>query len=363
MSVGWSPAPGVPTWRRAISFCAALLLAGSLMTAEPAMARGAPQMLDFGDLRGWEADDHLAAMNAFLETCDSLDDPEWSGLCALAGDQPKSAAAARTFFEMFFRPVLIGGDSPALFTGYYEPELNGSLTRNGRYLYPLYRRPPGFQPGDLWYSRAEIEQRGLLHGRGLEIVWLEDPVEVFFLHVQGSGRIRLPDGTALRVGFDGKNGHPYKSVGAELVRRGAYQSHQVSARTIRDWVRRNPEQGRGLLQVNPSFVFFRVVKSVPADKGPLGAMGRSVTTLRSIAVDPDFTKLGAPVWVEKAGAQPMHRLMVAQDTGSAIKGAQRADIFYGTGFDAGEEAGRIRDSGRMIVLLPIQRAFAKLAGN
>ena len=336
--------------RAAALACA--LLALTAMTA-------AAQLLTFKDLRGWQADDHLAALHAFLETCDAIDGPDWPALCALAADQPKTAAAARTYFEMFFRPVLIGGDSPALFTGYYEPELNGSLTRTPHFLYPVYRRPAGFIPGQLWYSRSEIEQRGLLRGQGLEIAWLADPVEVFFLQIQGSGRIRLPDGSALRVGFDGKNGHPYKSVGTELVRRGAYQTHQVSAQTIRAWVQANPTEGSALLQHNPSFVFFRTLQT-PPDKGPPGAMGRSVTTDRTIAVDPAFTKLGAPVWIEKAGEAPIQRLMIAQDTGSAIKGAQRADIFYGTGNSAGDAAGTIKDGGRMIMLLPIDRAYAML---
>ncbi len=333
---------------------AALVLGAWIMT--PASAA---DLLQFSELDGWDQDDHLAALTTFVETCDLIRDPEWAGPCALAADQPKSAAAARTFFELFFRPVVIG-TPPALFTGYYEPELNGALRRDSHYVWPIYRRPPGFTPGELWHSRAEIEQRGLLRGRGLEIAWLEDPVEVFFLQIQGSGRIRLPDGSTLRVGFDGKNGHPYKSVGGELVRRGLYKAHQLSAQTIKDWVRRNPGKGQALLQQNPSFVFFRPMNEVPADKGPLGAMGRSVTENRSIAVDPDHVLMGAPVWVEKTGDQPFRRLMVAQDTGSAIKGAQRADIFYGTGRQAGEAAGRIRDGGRMVVLLPIQRALAKL---
>ena len=335
---------------------AVFLLAATVM---PAVAS---QLLTFDRLNGWQQDDLLPALHAFTETCDLIGDPEWATLCAVAKDQPKTAPAARTFFEMFFRPVLIG-QPPALFTGYYEPELRGALQRDSHYAWPIYRRPPGFTPGDLWYSRAQIEQGGLLRGRGLELAWLDDPVEAFFLQIQGSGRIRLPDGRTLRVGFDGKNGHPYKSVGTELIRRGIYQAHQVSARAIKEWVHRHPSEGRALLQHNPSFVFFRAVDEVPADKGPLGAMGRSVTAMRSLAVDPDYTPLGAPVWVEKSGADPFRRLMIAQDTGSAIKGAQRADIFYGSGPAAGEAAGQIRDGGRMIVLLPIQIAFAGLDGG
>ena len=344
---------------RAIVAFLALGLAAMTLAAHGAGAGPKRHMLEFSDLNGWEQDDHLAALRAFTETCDLIGDPEWAGLCALAKDQPKTAEAARTYFQMFFRPVLIG-TPPALFTGYYEPELRGAAQRDSHYAWPIYRRPPGFVPGQLWYSRAEIEQQGLLRGRGLEIAWLEDPVEVFFLQIQGSGRVRLPDGSTIRVGFDGKNGHPYKSVGGELVRRGLFQAHQLSAQTIKAWVRANPAEGRRLLQQNPSFVFFRRIDEVPSDKGPLGAMGRSVTQGRTLAVDDDFTLMGAPVWIEKSGAAPLRRLMVAQDTGSAIKGAQRADIFFGTGAEAGEVAGRVRDGGRMVVLLPIQRAFAMM---
>lgn len=309
--------------------------------------------LRFADLAGWADDDHGAALATFRETCDKAGGPEWAPLCALSAE----VTDARAFFEMFFQPVLIG-DPPALFTGYYEPELQGSSVRTPRFAWPLYARPPEFDGKGQWHSRATIEQRGLLRGRGLELAWLDDPVEVFFLQVQGSGRIRLQDGRVIRLGFAAKNNHPYRSVGAELVRRGAMAQHAVSAQGIKAWVRRNGAEGQRLLQVNPSFVFFRKLPDLPADKGPIGAMGRSVTAMRSIAVDPAFVPLGAPVWVEKEGSAPLRRLMVAQDTGTAIKGPQRADIFYGTGPQAGEAAGRIKDTGRMIVLLPIETALA-----
>jgi len=312
------------------------------------------QIVRFDDLNGWADDDHNAALTVFLDTCGDMRDPDWKSLCALATNQKN----ARTFFELFFRPVMITNGEPGLFTGYFEPELNGSPTRTAKYRYPLYRKPPEVKSGRKWFSRAEIEENGLLDGRGLEIAWIDDPVDVFFLQIQGSGRVKFEDGTGLRVGYGGKNGHNYRSVGQELVRRGIYQTHQVSAQVIRNWVIRNPIEGADLLRHNGSFVFFREVSRVPAYKGPLGAMNRSITTMRSIAVDPKFTPLGAPVWIEKGGRNTLRRLMVAQDTGSAIKGAQRADIFFGTGDKAGKAAGRVRDPGRMIVLMPIQRAFA-----
>jgi membrane-bound lytic murein transglycosylase A len=323
------------------------------------MAPAAPaQVLTFEELDGWWEDRHADGLQSFLETCDLLDAPDWRPICKLARDVPTDDASARNFFELFFRPVVIG-EPPALFTGYYEPELAGSLTRSPRFAYPLYRRPPELREGQLYHSRAAIEG-GALRGRGLELVWLEDPVEAYFLQVQGSGRIRLPDGRVMRVGYAGKNGHPYRSVGQELVRRGTHSLDQVSAQEIKSHVRRNGAAGRELLHLNPSFVFFRKVEDLPADRGPIGAMGRSLTTLRSVAIDPDFTPLGAPVWVEKDGRDPLRRLMVAQDTGGAIKGRQRADIFYGTGDAAGDAAGTVKDGGRLVLLLPIDRAYALL---
>lgn len=317
------------------------------------------QVLTFDELDGWPQDDHRAALEVFRDTCSALDGPDWEPLCRLAADAGDSADDARSFFELLFRPVLFG-EPPALFTGYYEPELPGSLVRTPRYAWPIYARPKDLRDGVQYLSRAQIDG-GALRGRGLEIAWLDDPVEVYFLQVQGSGRIRLPDGKVIRVGYGGRNGHSYRSIGQELIRRGTHTFAQVSAQEIKSWVRRNPAAGAQLLHTNPSYVFFRRLPGLASDKGPIGAMGRSITGLRSIAVDPRFVTLGAPVWIEKDGADPMRRLMIAQDTGGAIKGAQRADIFFGTGRAAGEAAGVIKDPGRMLVLLPIDRAFATLA--
>lgn len=341
----------------------AVALAAALMSATAAMSEPSRTVLQWTDLSGWESDNHDAALGAFLQTCTDLTDRDWSALCALAQDQAQAPGAGRSFFELFFRPVLIEDGNPGLFTGYYEPELSGSRTRSATHRWPIYRTPPELRPGVKWYTRAEIEEYRLLQGRGLEIAWIDDPVDVFFLQVQGSGRIRLTDGSAIRVGYGGRNGHDYRSVGRELVRRGLFESHQVSAATIRNWVRSNPDAGEELLRHNPSYIFFREVSEVPPEAGPLGAMNRSITALRSIAVDPDYVPLGAPVWIEKAGREPMNRLMIAQDTGSAIKGAQRADIFFGTGAEAGREAGRVKDPGRLVVLMPIELALATAPGG
>lgn len=313
-------------------------------------------VLDYASLDGWDRDDHAAALTVFLNTCRDMSDPDWTALCALAKDGPDP----RAFFELFFRPVLIEDDNDPLFTGYFEPELDGSRNRTNRFRYPVYAMPSEARVLRPWLSRREILGSDVMAGRGLEIAWVDDPVELFFLQIQGSGRIRLPNGRNLRVGFAGANGHEYRSIGAELVRRGVYDPHQVSAQVIKNWVRRNPLAGEELLFHSPSYVFFREVSEVPADRGPLGAMNRSITTMRSVAVDPAYVPLGAPVWIEKDGKTPLRRLMIAQDTGSAIKGAQRADVFFGTGDAAGREAGQLRDPGRMMVLMPIQRAYALL---
>ena len=339
---------------RAVCAALALALTGAVAPAARAADETTFEILRFADLEGWAEDDHAQALDVFLNTCSDMRDPDWRSLCRLARDRP----AARDFFELFFRPVVIGDGQPALFTGYFEPELNGALRPDGRYRYPVYREPPEARMSQPWLTREEIETGPHMKGRGLEIAWVDDPVELFFLQIQGSGRIRLPDGRMIRVGYAGANGHEYRSIGRELVRRGVYSVHQVSAEVIKNWVRRNPEAGIALLRHNPSYVFFRRLDNLAKDRGPLGAMNRSVTAGRTVAVDPAFVPLGAPVWVEKDGDGPIRRLMVAQDTGSAIKGAQRADIFFGTGDAAGQAAGRLRDPGRMVVLMPIQRAYA-----
>lgn len=335
----------------------ATLFAISLMTG-PASAETGPsyEILSFDDLKGWAEDDHAAALEVFRNTCADMDDPDWQALCAFAAETDD----ARGFFELLFRPVLIQDGQDMLFTGYFEPELNGAPYQTSTYRFPIYKMPPEARRTRPWLTRRQILTSGVMAGRGLEIAWVDDSVELFFLQIQGSGRIRFPDGHVVRVGYAGANGHPYRSIGRELVRRGIYNAHQVSMQVIANWVRRNPAPGRELLYHNASYVFFREVTEVPPEKGPLGAMNRSLTTLRSIAIDPRYTPYGAPVWIEKEGADPMNRLMIAQDTGSAIKGAQRADIFYGTGDEAGRIAGRTKDGGRMVVLMPIQRAYAML---
>jgi membrane-bound lytic murein transglycosylase A len=314
--------------------------------------------LDFAELKGWNSEDHGAALSAFRETCDLLADSAWQEIRNAAA----SAKDARCFFETFFRPVLVGSGTEALFTGYYEPELAGARARSDGFPAPIYRAPPDLPADAPWHTRREIEERGLLSGCGLEIAWLKDRVEAFFLQVQGSGRIRFDDGQTIRVGYAARNGHEYRSIGTEMIRRGLLPQEQISAQSIKAWLRRNPGQADDLMRHNPSFVFFRDLPDLRPELGPLGAMGRPVTALRSIAVDPAHVPLGTPVWIETRGPEPLNRLMVAQDTGSAIRGPHRADIFFGTGEGAGQRAGRLRDHGRMVLLLPAAAVGTILSG-
>lgn len=338
---------------------AALLTGWLALAAAGAAAGNWPEtdVLSFVDLNGWEDDDHAAAFDTFLTTCPDLAATDWASLCAYA---QTSRPEPRQFFELFFRPVLVGGPQQALFTAYYEPELRASPLPTAEFTVPVLAAPPELRNGEgSLPSRAEIDA-GALDGRGLELGWLRNPAELYFLQLQGSGRLNMTDGRVLRLGYGGQNGHPRRPVSAELVRRGIYEPHQVSAAVIRNWVRRHPEEGRALLHHDPSYVFFRVLEGEPASNGPRGAMGQPLTPLRSLAVDPQFTPLGAPVWVERATEA---RLMVAQDTGGAIRGPQRGDIFLGTGAGAGRAAMQVRDSGRMVLLLPIEIAYARANGG
>ncbi len=326
--------------------CAAFLAAILFMSSSIAQA-GHLEVLGFEELEGWHNDDHQAALTAFAGTCDRLEGAQWEWLCDFA----KSDVDAKTYFELLFRPVKEHSEE-ALFTGYFEPELRGSRTKSETYKYPLYRKPENVTKNGTYFDRRAIAN-GALEGKGLEIAWVDDPVELFFLQIQGSGRIRFEDDTVLRVGYAGNNGHKYKSVGRVLVARGIYNRHQVSAKVIQNWVKRNGQAGIELLNANPSYIFFVERPELSASSGPVGAMSRAIFPMRTIAVDPKFIELGLPVWVRKEGKNPFAQLMVAQDTGSAIKGANRADIFYGSGDQAGVLAGAVKDGGEMFALMPI----------
>jgi membrane-bound lytic murein transglycosylase A len=341
-------------------------------------------------LPGWRDDEHAQAWPALLQSCRGLrNNPSWQPVCQAASRLPATIDndVARGFFEHHFRPWRITqaeGGVDGLVTGYYEPLLRGSRTLTPKYRYPLHAAPEDLLVVDLatvypelkslrlrgrlqgnrvvpYFTRAEIDA-GADSVRGRELAWVDDPVELFFLQVQGSGRLQLENGEIMRVGYADQNGHPYRSIGRWLVEKGELTLDKASMQGIKDWGRRNPERLPELLNANPSYVFFR---ELPNHKGgPLGALGVPLTPERSIAVDPRGLPLGAPVWLATTrpnSSEPLNRLMLAQDTGGAIKGNVRADFFWGFGDDAGKLAGAMKQRGAMWVLLP--RDFPLAMGN
>ncbi len=324
--------------------------------------------LGYGDLAGWEHDNHAEALAAFARSSRLIRDSSvlagvsrhaWrtAGAAAdgaLAGAKgSRGEDVARSFFESRFQPVVIEDLSRSLFTGYFEPVLEGSRVQEGVYQTPLYAVPPERKSRRRKApSRKEINE-GALEGRGLELFWVADPVEAFFLEIQGSGRIRLPDGSMTRVGYAGQNGHGYYAIGRWLVEEEIIPREEMSAEAIKTWLRDNPEAGVELMQRNPSYVFFRELEALDPSLGPLGAMEVPLTDLRSVAVDRSVHPLGCPVWLEtELAGVPFHRLMVAQDVGGAIKGAQRADIYCGSGDRAGLMASAQSAGGRIVTLVP-----------
>ena len=277
---------------------------------------------------GWSEDDHAAALRSFLRHDGHA-----------LHDEGRTAADASSFFANRFTPREIGTH----FTGYYEPELTGSADPGPEFPVPIHAPPPG----GCGAPRKDIDHDDLL--AGYEIAWLRDAVDRFFLQVQGSGRIRM-DGQTLRVSHAEKNGHPYTSIGRILVDRGEMDADTITADAVKAWLREDPERAREVMWQNASYIMFRVLRS-HADEGPPGTLGCPVTALRSLAVDPEVVPLGTPVWIEIDAPQPIRRLVIAQDTGSAIRGA-RADLFFGTGDEAGLAAGALNHPGRMFALDP-----------
>jgi membrane-bound lytic murein transglycosylase A len=352
--------------------------------------------LPFAQVPGWDQDDHTAAFKAFLKSCDRLlktarergsgdraaSSAAALAACALARDQkgPITRAGAKAFFEENFAAFSVVHNGPkGLLTGYYEPLVEGSRTPQGAFQTPIYKRPPdlvnlvdetkrgsdaaklthvrktdkGTEP---YFTRAQIEQ-GALAGRGLELVYVADAVDVFFLQVQGSGRIKLTDGSIMRIHYDGKNGHPYSSIGRYLIEKGLLAADKVSMGALKRWLKADPERGKQVMWHNASYVFFRELTGEEA-KAPRGAMNAPLTPGRSLAVDPGYHALGLPIFVSGFGmthinkAGVFNRLMVAQDVGSAIKGPERGDIYFGSGEAAGRLAGVTKHTGKFIVLLP-----------
>ncbi|PLZ01459.1 transglycosylase [Burkholderia sp. WAC0059] len=311
---------------------------------------------------GWQDDSLIGATAALRENCVRLArDSRWQRACAAAGQlDDLDVAGTHAFFETYFTPFQLAnsdGTLDGLVTGYYEPLLHGSRTRHGPYQTALYHWPAGYRPGAALPPRAQLERSGILDGN--ELVWVDDPVEAFFLQVQGSGQIMMDDGEVMRVGFDGSNDQPYRSIGRWLLERGEIAPVQATMQGIKAWAQANPSRVDMLLDTNPRFVFFREMPPVGdpdggAD-GPIGALGVPLTPERSIAVDPSSIPLGTPVFLQTTRPMtntPLNRLVFAQDTGSAIKGGVRADYFWGLGDEAGDLAGRMKQDGRMWLLLP-----------
>ena len=399
--------------RSFIAFAFALVMAACSAPEEQAEDELSVRLLTFDELSGWRVDELHGALAAFQASCPKLTNTkntrvamrdmsaDWRRLCQIADEQ--GAAGARAFFETHFTPVLLEPPGPgwfarlkgqkkstALFTGYYEPELAASPSPNEIHSAPVLSRPDDLIHVDLGRFKADLtgdsiagrvvngrlepyaDRAAIIAGeiadRSQTIAWV-DPVELFFLQIQGSGRLRFDNGDVYRVGYDGKNGHPYTAIGRVLVERGEMPLENVSLQSIKAWLAANRgEVADELLAQNASYVFFRSSHISDPLVGPVGAQGVALTPERSVAVDRRYYPLGAPVWIEmdtpgpEGGAQrSLERLFVAQDVGGAIKGAQRADLFWGAGAYAEEMAGKLRGKGRLVVLLPQEMATALIA--
>ena len=370
-----------------------LLLAGC-NAVNPETAPLVLRPSSFSALPGWDQDRQEEALAAFSRSCTRImEQPsgqqfgpdtlmgtaaDWQEPCRALPGAGATPSQARAFFEKWFTPwqaTMAGQQNEGLFTGYYEASLKGSLTRQGPHQYPLRRRPADLVMVDLGDFRPELRgqriagrvtegqlkpyedraaiSRGALPGDDqLQFVWVDSPVDAFFLQIQGSGRILLDDGTMLRVGYDGQNGWPYFAIGRELIQRGYLDKDAVSMQSIRAWLGAHPDQADEIMNTNKSYVFFKVLEG----DGPQGAEGLTLVPGRSLAVDHARLPYGAPVWIATAppisGETRLERLMVAQDTGSAIRGAVRGDVFWGYGKRAEDLAGRMKAAGRAWLLLP-----------
>jgi len=375
--------------------CPAPVIAGAAEPREP--PAGAPPVpsplsshnnlrrAEWSDVSAWADDATVDGFSAFLRSCFTLKaKAEWQAVCADAAALPAAdEATVRQFFKTSFTPYTVvnpDGTVEGTITGYYEPLLRGSRRASAQYRFPVYGVPDDLLTIDLsdvypelknmrlrgrldgkrvvpYYPRADIQAGKGANGR--ELVWVEDAVDLFFLQIQGSGKVALDSGEIIRLSYADQNGHPYRSVGRLLVERGELTLDQASMQGIRAWGNRNPDKLPELLNSNASFVFFR---EQPGDiPGPVGALGIPLTAGRSLAVDARVIPLGAPVFLSTTqpnSTQPLNRLMAAQDTGGAIRGAVRADFYWGSGDEAGAQAGRMRQPGRLWVLLPNGSSFS-----
>jgi peptidoglycan lytic transglycosylase A len=345
------------------------------------VAPGPGKPLPWSSLPGWNEAQLASAWPALLNSCTRLGTStgSWQAICAAAAAMPvPDDAAARAFFERWFVPRQQRGGwfrASGLITGYYEPLLHGSWTRTERYRYPIYRAPDDLLSIDLgsvypelkgkrlrgrlsgrrvvpYYSRTEIDD-GTSPLAGDELLWVDDPVALFFLHIQGSGRVQLASGETVTVGYAQQNGYPYTAIGRILIERAGFEPDQVDLPTIRAWLTAHPVEAQTVMNTNASYVFFRLLD--PTLPGPLGALGVPLLPQRALAVDPAYIPLGIPVWLDTElpdSRAPYRRLVFAQDTGGAIKGPLRADLFFGDGPEAEAYAGRMKERGCLYLLLP-----------
>jgi len=351
-------------------------------TREPEPGIGAP--VTWSTLPGWSEDRLIDAWPAVLAQCPRMQrrDAQWQRLCAIAEQiDPDNEADVRSFLTTYFQPHEIlgkGGKKDGLITGYYQPLLRGSRTASETYRYPIYKRPESLLKVSLdslypelkgkrvrgridgnrvvpFYSRAEIDHE-TSPLKGHELLWLDDPYASFFLQIQGSGKVQLDDGTLVGVNYADQNGHPYVSIGKKLIEWGELERDEVSLFTIRQWLEAHPQRAQALLNTNPSYVFFTLRRD--PGENPRGSLNVPLTDLRSVAIDRKVIPLGSLLWLDTTlpDGQPLRRLMLAQDTGGAINGPVRADIFFGTGKRAEQLAGNMKQPGRVFILLPKQVA-------
>jgi membrane-bound lytic murein transglycosylase A len=370
------PPPSCPAAVAACPVCPVCPGAEPIKPAEKALQPAA-----WSDLPGWNDDDPRPAFDAFRRSCVALDkQTAWRTVCAATQEVGPAANSTElhAWFESQFQPWALvnpDGGREGLITGYYEPVLKGSRTRKAPYLSPLFAPPDDMVVVDLAEVYPELKNlrlRGRLEGRklvpyysraewarqedkrgGAALFWIDDPLDLFFMQVQGSGQVVLDDGSRLRVGYADQNGHPYRSIGKWLIDQGELDVEQASMHGIKAWAKAHPRRLQELLNANPSLVFFR---ELPLEgSGPPGALGVPLTPERSIAVDPRQISLGAPVYLSTTfpnDSRPLNRLMLAQDTGGAIRGVVRADFYWGSGPKAGGLAGRMRQKGAMWALMP-----------
>lgn len=374
------------TWAKPVCVLCVLSIVLLLSACISVPPEGLGKPVPWSALSGWKQDNIAGVWPALLHSCTKVRrrSETWQQVCAEVDmlDDP-DPATIRAFIEKQFTAHQLHTGTRArdgLITGYYEPLLRGSLTRSSVYQYPIYRRPPDLltvKLGDIYpelankvvrarvsgkqvvpyYSRSEIDN-GKNPLRGHEIVWVDNAVDLFFLHIQGSGRIRLENGRELRIGYSDQNGHPYEAIGRQLIQMQQIEKEDVSLQSIKEWLISNPDQAEDVLYSNPSYIFFKANKA-DATKGPVGSLNVPLTPERSIAVDRRHIPLGHPVWLDTllpGTNEPYQRLMVAQDTGGAINGAVRADIYFGHGARAENLAGTMKQAGRLFILLPNTQA-------